>query len=529
MNRYLIIALLVGLALRLPGWFSADEKSRFRLFEPDEAQHVDIALNRYQQLSTDSIDHVYTEIFNARGYGIFTGQIAWGWRQISGQIPNLGGVILLNRQVSTLFGLLLILVVFVLAKNAGLSSVHAGLAAGLLACCDLNITYSHYGIPAVGYVLGVYLAILGAFRYRAQKGWGYLFMVIGATMAFAFKFDFIPALGSLVFLGWDWWTDAAKKAGLPRAAKRLPWQQSGVAVFAFLPCLLLSFLLLTGFSWSWEEIANAFAVLRSENENVVASDQHWLENPLVYLAAMVAGIGLPVFTLAVFGTVRYLTTANKWRPEVILFGSILLLELVVRWRLDTPFVRRANVFMPAICLAAAYGLYRLRISYKGYRPAGIILAYTLFFALVGQSNHWWDTREAARDWSIRFLPERANVMVTPYVAVKGLPDYPRFAADADWDYAILHESYYQRYTLSMTTPFGYPECCAEVYHCGGVSECEAIQGVVSGRNDEEGELLAAFTTRTWFPERALYKQLFGSYETFTGDVLIYRKTKAVVD
>ncbi len=512
--RYgLFLALLLGLALRLPGWFTDDTKARFQLFEPDEIQHVDIALDRFQQLSGDSLAHSFTEIFNVRGYGITAGHLAYGQYILSGKPPDIGRVVLLNRQLASGFGLLTILLVFFLARGFGLSPYYAAIAALLLAFCDLHSTYSHYGLPAMGYVFGLYLSMFGAQKIQARAPWAACWMALGAAIAFAFKFDFFPALLGGGLLGIGLW----KGYGNAEGVKGYFLYQGLLFLLAF----GLFFGILTGFSWPLDNIVASWKILRAANENVIAQDQHWRDNPLVYTAAIVAGIGLPATWMALRGAWQIRWPKPLSRPAVWYVAALLVLEILLRWRIDTPFVRRANEFMPALCLLAAYGFYRLQSA--PWKIAAV-LAYTFAFALVGQSNHWWDTRVDARNYVLSELPDTAKIEATPYMAVNGLPNYPRFQSSSTWEYALLHESYYQRYTRSLTTPFGFPDCCEGVYHCHSVEECTAIQALLKG-NNQAVEQIAHFQTTSVFPERILYKKLFGTYETFLGDVLVFARKK----
>ncbi len=509
MQRYGIgLVLLLGLVLRLPGWFTADEKARFQLFEPDEIQHVDIALSRFQELKGDSLPHFFTPIFNVRGFGITAAHLAYAHHRLGGPLPDIAYMVMLNRQLATFFSLLLLLLLYHFSRRLGLPKPYALLAALLLACCDLNCTYSHYGIPEMGYVFGLYLSLFGMLLLQQQQKGGLWWMALGAALAFAFKFDFLPALVGASFLLFLATFPLEKAATLTH-------------LLVFLLLLALFFGLLTGFAWPLADIIHAWQTLRAENENVVALDQHWRDNPLVYTAAIVAGIGWPVCWMALRGIGRISWPSYKLQPAIWAIALLFSLEIFVRWRIDTPFVRRAVEFMPAVCLLAAYGMSR---SPWGVKRKLAIVLYTLLLALVGQSNHWWDTRSAAKEYVLNQLPATAKIVATPYVAVKGLPSYPRFdPARDDWDFAILHETYYQRYTLSLTTPFGYPVCCEGVYHCHSEAECEALQALVAGKN-QTAELLASFPTRSILPERWLYKKIFGTYETFLGDVLIFRRT-----
>ena len=511
---WLAAALLLALALRLPGWFTQDYKDDWITFEPDEGQHVHAAIDRYNALHAGPDVHDYRgEPWNVRGYGHLMAYVASGWYAAAGRPPIWRDFLLLGRQLSTLFALLLVLVVFRIGREGGLSPPAAGAAAVLLAACDANATISHYCLPASGYVFWCYLAVLGALMLR-RRTLGLLLLALGAAGSVAFKFDVLPlAWGGLLLLTFA-------------ATRRIPWWHVPVG-----SVLVLTFVGLAWYGWEWDSIVATFRGLRRLNAEGVPVDDHWRDNLVVYPAGVLAGIGLPVFGLAIYGLRQLFlgggagakkgTKEQGWsvrRWLLIYLTGWLLSEFLVRWSVDTAFIRRVNVFMPAVCLLAAVALHRL-----GRRPwlTPAVLAYTIAFALVGQSNHWFDTRYAAREFINNELPRDANVGISGYVDHKGMRR-TRFFHDTDWDYAVLHETYYSRYWKSMTTPFGLPECCAEVYNCKE-KQCPAVQALLTG-TDPSARLLREFRPLRLFPERIAYAHLFGNYETFLGSVLVFERT-----
>lgn len=520
--RWLLpLALLLGLALRVPGWFTQDIKDKWTTFEPDEGQHVHIATNRYNDLQDgEELGNYGSPPWNVRGFGHLVGYTAYGWHLLTGQVPEHGDFILFGRMLATFFALLLIWVVWLLARAGGLSPPYAGAAALLLAFCDVNATYSHYCLPASAYVCWCYLAMLGATRLAAKPDHplpGLLLLALGSAGALAFKFDVLPLLWGGLFLL------------LLAVLGRLSWWQIPLAIL-----LLAGFTGVFIYGWPWGEIQFAFDTLSDLNRDGVPVDDHFRDNLIVYPAGVIAGIGLPGCGLAVYGLAGLFQGADagaekgtkeqgraSLRPWLLaLFCGWLVSEFIVRWSVDTAFIRRVEVFMPAVCLLAAAGLQRLRP--RSWTTAAV-LTYTLAFAIVGQSNHWFDTRYAMREFVNQELPAEAKIAVSGYVQHTGLRR-TRFFMDVDWDYAILHETYYSRYYKSMTTPFGLPACCDEVYNCGKEGECERMQALLTG-NDPKARLLKAFRPRNVFPERIFYAHFFGYYETFLGATLVFEKIR----
>ena len=160
----LFVALAVGASLRVPGWETEEEMARWRLFEVDEEQHVGITMRRYNELVGEgkTIRHRFHEPpYNVRGYGYLTAVIAYLYYGDRAEAPEFLDIVLLGRRVSTFAALLLVIIVFFLGRASGLSPPFAGVAALLMACCDVNATYSHYMLPASGYVMFAWLALLG--------------------------------------------------------------------------------------------------------------------------------------------------------------------------------------------------------------------------------------------------------------------------------------------------------------------------------------------------------------------------------
>jgi hypothetical protein len=443
-----------------------------------------------------------------RGYGIQLGTLALGWWKLTGQRPGSSGLILMGRQLATVFFLLLLPIVYGLGRQLGLAAPAAAYATLLLALCDLNASYSHYAIPAIGYVCWSWLAVLGAVGYFRTGGWGFLFpLACGAAGALAYKLDFLPTVLGVVALGAYAWRT----------------RQPGVALLGLLGYAVLGYVgyrILTLDNFSWEAIQLVFAGLQEMNADAISRDQHWLLNPVIYPLGLLAAIGLPVCTFALYRLgLRRIDWQSGWWL-LVLFAAM---EFAVRWSIDTPFIRRANIFIPLLCLAAARGLYLLRPAVRG-RWLWFVAIYTGGLALVGQFNHWNDTRYRARDFlQERLAGESVRIGYTPYAYAANMP--PGGSHREDWDYLVAHESFYQRFGRSFTTPFRIPDCCEEVYHCPDEAECIFFQELLF---DAESALIPVATFRTFdlYPERLLYHALFGYFETFLGDTRIYRRPDA---
>ena len=515
--------LLLALALRMPGWFTQDKKSKFELFEQDEFQYVEMAVSLMQELdSTLFVDwEVEKYIYNVRGFGIQEGWIAFFYHKISGAELDAATLIMIGRGLSTLYALLLIWLVFRIALYLFKDRSVAWLSALFLAIFDLNITYGHYGIPAISYVFWAHLTIfllLKWYDFVQERGqwqyWPILFAIPFTTaMTFATKFDFIPFfIGGVVLTI----LVTRKKISIPISLLLIP---------LFLGLFVLSFGLATAFTLTFEEVRHSFDYLYRQNKDVIESDNHLLYNPFLYIMAIVGGSGLPVVLAGIYGKFVYLKKGVKKLPfGLVIFLIFLALEFVIRWNIDTPFVRRVNIFMPMVAILGAYGLTTFSKKFKkwSWLPIAIVISYTLTIALIGQFNAWNDTRYQARAYLNSVEQADKKVCYSYYVQIPGMP---KAHLKKDADLLVLHETYYGRYWKYFTTPFkNPPNCCSEIYHCLGEEECAFYQNLLAG-NDPDFELHKTIPTIELMPERVLYKHLFGSYETFLGDVLIFKRKR----
>ncbi|MEM6771588.1 MAG: hypothetical protein AAF597_13475, partial [Bacteroidota bacterium] len=123
----LLLALALGAALRVPGWYTQEIMERYRLFETDEEQHIAIALHRYNNLTpvADSVKHDFkTAGYNVRGYGHLVATVV----KVTGQLGGNAGakkegfraMLLTGRALSTLFALLLVVVTYRIGRVSGL-------------------------------------------------------------------------------------------------------------------------------------------------------------------------------------------------------------------------------------------------------------------------------------------------------------------------------------------------------------------------------------------------------------------------
>lgn len=525
---------MLAATLRIPGvfWGQIDRNQEGIILEPDEFQHSDLAADYMHRWDPEIGYPLPYQFWNARGFGYQMAWLGYAAEKLGSEKITDKKRVLIGRFLSTFYSLALIFIVY----RMGLWFFHrkdiALLGALFLALCDLNITYSHYALPASSYTFWTHAAVFSSMLLFTRlagiqdrpsvshiiRQWPlWLAMMFTSAMAFATKFDFIP-LGvaglTVIFLGFR------KKLSLLQVINSGLLLLAGSIFFIFLA---------HGFDFSFDHLAYSFEIASGLNKNAVAQDQHLLHNLITYPMGFIAGIGLVVFGLAVYGKTQLFGRkgANIFgnlhqRQAIWLWLIFLAIEFLTRWLLDTTFIRRANFVMPFLSLVGAVGFYQLTASLppglrKGFWWAAVL--YTLGLAASSQANFWDDTRYRARQ-QVQEIAAGKSTLYSGYAWIPGMPG-DRNQQPSEPDIWVIHESFYGRVWKYFTTPFKVPACCEEVYNCPPEEVCRRYQALLKGELDYE--LVGFYPTREFFPERLLFKHLFGTYETFLGDLRIYRK------
>lgn len=518
----LVVALLIGAALRLPGVFWGEiDRSSAVVLEPDEFQHIALAADYVHQWGGEAGQALPYRFWNTRAYGFQLGVLIYLLEKLSLEVNYLTKHALIGRFLSVFYGLLLVLCTFYLGKLLFDDAWIGALAAAFLAVFDLHITYSHYALPASAYQFWVHLSLLLLIRYyyhlshrkslRHPIRWE-IALSFSLAMTFGLKFDFLPMLllGFTLLLCW-------RKAYLPLSL--LGWTCLRIGLVS-----VLCFPLIHGFSYSWEDIIYSFQVAQEFNQNAIAQDAHWLHNPILYLLAVMAGTSVWMAALGIASSYLLLRQGKSLltkHPGWLLFLLFIAMEFGIRWALDTPFIRRANIFLPFLALTAAWLALRLWQQRPKLMPwaLGFLWLYTLGVAWFGQQNFWKDTRYQALAL-VQGIPSEASIHYSTYAKLPAMPEGQANSPE-EADYLVVHETYYGRYWKYFTTPFKVPSCCEEVYNCASEQVCHFYQNLLSDK--APFELVQTYATSHPFPERALFKSLFGTYETFLGDLKVYKR------
>lgn len=518
----LLMALLIGAAMRLPGVFWGEiDRSEGVILEPDEFQHIALAADYVHHWGGATGQVLPYRFWNTRAYGFQIGGLIYVAEKLGFQVDYLTKHALLGRFLSVFYGLLLILCTYHLGKLIFNDPWIGAWAAAFLAIFDLAITYSHYAIPASAYQFWVHLSLLLLIRYydhlsgrkmlRYPIGWEVL---LGASLAmnFGLKFDFLPflLLGATLLFSW-------RKGHLTFSSAW--WRMGRIGLVA-----LLCFPLIHGFSYSWNDFAYSFQVAQEFNQNAIQQDLHWLHNPILYLCGVIGGSSIWIVVLGFGGCwllIRQGWALRQKHPGWLLFLFFVAMEFGVRWMLDTPFIRRANVFLPFLAITAVWMALSLWRQYPRLMSwaIGFIWLYTFGLAWFGQQGFWQDTRYQALE-VFRELPADAAIYYSTYAKIPHMPPASANSPE-EADVLVVHETYYGRYWKYFTTPFKVPVCCEEVYNCANEQLCTFYQDLLLDKTSFE--LLYTYPTDHPFPERVLFKRFFGTYETFLGDLKIYKR------
>ena len=524
-NTKLYLILLLAFLLRFPGvWWGELYNPVHNYFEPDEHQHLSLAIETMQIFDATLFEDFKPNRLNTQGFSTqlgFIGAIVLPFFDSDYRI-----LLILGRLLSLTYGVLLVWLTYKIGILLFKKEHVALLAALFLSIFDLHITYSHYGVPEIFHVFWAYCAVyLMVIFWKGSKPFLFeegkemskfdikkYFNLILFSFAFclAAKFDFIPIL---IFGLMSIWALRDRLFALIKL---------GLATL-FLTTLYFELAI----CFQNETLINSFKWLLEENRNLIGNDNHLVINPFLYLIGGICGTSLIVFGSMVFGLFQkmkriYLKMLSKpfsFSPALV-FTVFVLFEFLVLWNLDAPFVRRINIFLPYIALFASFGIYNAFANKTKRKWAiGITILYTFSLTIVSQFNFIQDTRYQARDYVQNHVNQAAKIYYCPYSKMKGMPKGVSEIENADL--LVIHESNYRRYWKSFTTPFVVPECCEGVYHCKSEAECLKYQKVLSGKS--EFELVKKIEPVEYFPERIIYKRYFGTYETFLGDVLIYQQ------
>jgi hypothetical protein len=512
MKRWLLLILLVGLLFRLPGMFwGVAPSGGFDEFQPDEAQHVGIAMQILRQVAPGlALEERYQDEWNAPAMGAHIAVM--GAVPVKADTPHawLYGI---GRLVSLIYGLATIVLVFFLARTLLRDERAALVAAAAMAVFDLHITYSHMGVPEVAYVFwsfaAVYWLALLLDEPEGSPRWLWLLAGVAVASALALTLRFHVVVPVIV---------VATLLLVPRLRKAHVFVLGGLALAG-------AFYVSAGFDYSVADGLHSLRVLAGQNRDGIPEDNHLFWNPLLYTVAVVAGTSVPAAVLAGLGGIGA-TLDDHGSRLLLLLLALTGLTFLLFWIGDGTFVRRATIFLPLVAVLTGYGFLWLRDRFRprtAWLAVAFILTYTAGLAAVSQYRFVDETRyEAAAYIAANHADE--DIAYSFYLPAGDMPPgvnlIDALQAGELPDLLVLHEARYARYWRFFTTPFGVPECCDEVYHCN-LRECSFIQRLFRG--ETRYREVASFHNPQIFPERVLFERWFGSYEDLLGEVRVYER------
>lgn len=526
----LLAIIALAILLRAPGipWGIINHD----YFEPDEGQHAGIAKNFINTFDRNCIkDSEVTFQMNARGFGTQLALLGYPFLKIF-NFPS-DSLFILGRILSLFYSLLLIILLYIISFTITGNKRIALLSSLLMSIFDLNITYSHYATPDIAQVFWDYLSVFSIFLlYKNQRssngmhdvmtrasGWLIILVALSISMALSFRFDIVPLLLLLLTMGFLLFKD------------KIPLKDSLYTMVIIIILLCGFFYLSVGFNFSLKDFFISKHILTHENYEIVPHNNHYLYNPMLYFLAILSGTSIPAVIIFVPSLVLlFIKDKEGDLGKFILLSSFFIFfSFIILWAADAPFVRRANIFLPYIAIVAGYGLINFIDSgaskkKKIFRTClvSLVVVYTALNSLISQYAFLTDTRYKASKYLNEHLSSHALIAYSMYAKVGSMPDgIPLKKFNDHVDFIVLHEAYYGRYWKYFTTPFKLPRCCDEVYHCD-YNDCILIQSLLSNKSDYR--LIKSFEVSHVLPERLLFKYLFGTYETFLGDVLIYKKS-----
>ena len=523
------LILLLALILRIPGWFTQDIKTATSLFQPEEYRQVEAAALTIKGWDAKLLGGWNTQEaeLRPRGFGVQVGLIGFLSHKVGGMTLDTSHLLLIARILSTIYSLLLILVVYRITFYLFRSQLAAQLGALLMALLDHNIIFSHYGLPVVAHTFWAYFAlflmILFYDHFRGRKPAGNpassLLITIPLTVAagLSMRFDPIPLAIALLLL--------ILLTVRGKLTLRALWGHTS----SFIVLTVLFFLIFTVFQFNPGEVDRA--ITASYREHFVQHNGigHWFYTPVSYLLAIIAGTGLPVIIVA---TITFTALSRRGKtfpgyPGFLILQLFLGLEFIGIWYMDVPLVSMVGVFMPFIAILGGRGLAGVlmgepdRAAWQRYGATIFVIGYTLLMTVVSQRNAWNDSRYQAR----QYLHEQqiSDIAYSPRALATGMPEGIS-REKAGW--LLVHEAYFGRYWKSFSSPFRFPpRCCEQVYDCiGGETHCVFYQELLAGKQTDWSRV-ASFAPVEILPERKLFNLLFGTYDNALGEVILFKTSQ----
>jgi hypothetical protein len=416
-------------------------------------------------------------------------------------------VFYLGRFLSLFYGLLLIGLTGIMARQLSGRDETGILAAIFLTLSDTQATYSHIFIPDVAATFWFYLALFLLYLFYNSPHWRWLaFSALASGAALAAKFNnaALPViLGVTVFV---------KKS----------WKLSALAVVL----VLISFYLMTGAKFSLLQAASSQRNLAARFTET--NPAKLVDFFLTFLGLVVAaGLGVFVFFLAGLIVVIKKIFSRQWVgwPAFLIFGGGLCFYFLEIFSLSFTAFRFLVPFLPTVAILAAFSFQWFLVLEKNKKwLVPLVIIYQFFYLVPAQANFVFEPREAAGRWLRANFPAGTTLSVSAQAFVP--PQY-QTTFKMNLPVAVLAEQGYERYLtkngLNYKITGQLPEL-KEIYNPNLEygDDPLILQKITTGKT--EYRLVKEFDTLTLTPEWAFWKWL-GYHPSLLGKVLIYQKEK----
>jgi len=416
------------------------------------------------------------------------------------------------RLANLLFAVATVHVTVVIARAWFREERIAWLAGFLLALFPLHVIHSHAATPVVSGVFWAYLCFAAAISYGdrpRRAAWWLACAASGAAIAVKFLFiTWIPLSYLLVTMKEK---PAVRVAGIAMMAGAFTLFNLGVLPWAQLPDIL--------------------SVLAPDNFG--GRSHHYWTTPLMYLIALVPGLGLASFVASMSGGARMLRDGLH-RHRFFCLQLPLAVHFITICLLSASFIRHAVPLLPFLAVLSAAGAVRIwTVMEKRSRRAATALALTAVLyqaATVAwiEAQHVAARGAEARHWLITNAPAGKTVAL----AAKQTSDYrnlfslpaERLAPSArEADYLVLSEgSALLPFRRSILNPLTDRPAPGERYGWDYLEDPDLIEAVAQG--SPSYRRAAFFPVKEVIPEFVLYKRLFGTHNWLEGDFSIFERT-----
>jgi 4-amino-4-deoxy-L-arabinose transferase-like glycosyltransferase len=508
-DRWLYIALIVGLLIRLPGvaW-GVNWPDGFGLHHPDEYTHVQNA----DAIITPFGPQIGVPYPKAMAAAAAVPFLLWyaAHGHFGGPRVHQPFTVITGRLIAVVYGVATIVIVFLIGRDA-LHDRRAGvLGAWFLALGGLHVTQSHFFLadtPATFWTLfAAWLLWTDLTSREGAKldhlGWGAF--ATGAAFAYKLFVFAVPALG---------YVSLRRPPRVRRAVHAFIFATAGVTVASL------------GYDTpaSFYRAATVGVNFPFHFSRVRAAELFAVQSPAI--------LSFPFLIAASIGTVMLLRRLAGTRPDrrvdaLGTFASIPLVAIMfILFKLD-PWARHWVVLIPWAAIAAGYALARgiEKLRSRGLHPAILIapiFVWMLAFVVDAERYFVFEPRNEALRWLRMNVPAGASVDWVGRRTPQGFTSV-RWLVEGTPD-VLVFEMYEANNSLSgVNWRDSYPSDPAEVFDGRSRERVAGIQGLFRGTSDYV--VTATFGPRYVMPEYRVEAGLLGDRSrNYISEIVVFER------